>query len=542
MSASERPRRSGSALIAAGIALSRLFGLIRESVFSAFIGLGAAADALAAATRIPNVLQNLLGEGALSAAFIPVYSAELDRDEEEAGKIAGAVAAILALIAAITVVIGVLAARPITQVLAWGFRDDDRLDLAVSLVRITFPAAGLLVLSAWCLGILNSHRRFFLSYVAPVLWNIAQIGAVTIAALVFDVDDLDDLARAAAYGFLIGSALQFLVQVPNVRRLARGLRFQLDTNRPGVREVRRRFGGALLGRGVLQISGYIDTLLASLLVAGAVGALVKAQVLYLMPIALFAISVAAAELPELSRLRSHDEISARAQKGFARIAFFISFIALAYITLGDLIIGTLFERREFSSDDTITVWFVLLAYALGLPASALSRLTQNTLWSQGDTSGPARIAFLRMVVSAVVAILIMGWFDGFTPDDARDLAPATSAPATTDPDLRLGAMGIALAASVAGWTEAIVLGRLAASAVSGVAPLEPLRRLLPAIAGAAFVALALRFVVQDLWTPLAAVIAVGGSGLAYLAGAWALRIDELDLVLVGPLSRYRRRS
>jgi putative peptidoglycan lipid II flippase len=295
-----------------------------------------------------------------------------------------------------------------------------------------------------------------------------------------------------------------------------------------------------MGRGVLQISGYIDTLLASLLVAGAVGALVKAQVLYLMPIALFAISVAAAELPELSRLTDHAEIRDRAQAGFRRIAFFISFIALSYVVLGDLIVATLFERREFSSDDTMTVWVVLLAYAIGLPASALSRLTQNTLWSQGDTTGPARVAFVRTVVSAVLAAAVMWWFDGYSPADARDLVPATRAADSTDDTLRLGAMGIALAASVAGWTEAIVLGRLSRRAVAGVSPLQPLRRLAPAIASSAAVAVIARFLVDDLWAPLAALIAVGLSGLAYLGVARATHIEEVDLVLLGPLARHRR--
>ena len=540
MSARQRPARSGSTLVAAGILLSRTFGLIRESVFSAFIGLGPAADALAAATRIPNVLQNLLGEGALSAAFIPVYSAELERDEEEAGRVAGAVAAVLAVVASVTVLVGVVAARPITKVLAWGFRDDERLDLAVSLVRITFPAAGLLVLSAWCLGILNSHRRFFLSYVAPVLWNVAQIGLVAGAALLFGVDDLDDLARAAAFGFLLGALFQFLVQVPNVVTLARGLRIRLDLARPGVRDVRRRFGGALLGRGVLQISGYVDTLLASLLVAGAVGALVKAQVLYLMPIALFAISIAASELPELSRLTDHDEIRRRAQAGFGRIAFFISFIALSYVLLGDLIAATLFERREFTSDDTVVVWTILVAYAVGLPASALSRLTQNTLWSQGNTAGPARIAALRMVVSAVAAIVIMRWFDELAPADVRDAVPTVDEPESVDPSLRLGAAGIALAASIAGWIEAIVLGRLAGRTVAGVRPLQPLLRLLPSIGAAAVVAVAARAVVGDLWTPLAAAVAVAVTGLAYVGVGRATGVREVDLLLVGPAARWRR--
>ena len=174
----DSPKRSASVLVAAGILLSRLSGVIRTSVFAAFLGVGGANDAFITATRIPNVLQMLLGEGTLSASFIPVYSTEIERDEEEAGRIAGAIASLLALVAAVIVILSTIFAEQIAWVVLLGDSNDARFDLTVTLLRIIFPSAGLLVLSGWCLGILNSHRQFFLSYVAPVLWNIAQIAAV----------------------------------------------------------------------------------------------------------------------------------------------------------------------------------------------------------------------------------------------------------------------------------------------------------------------------------------------------------------------------
>ena len=163
--ASRRP----AAVVAAGILSSRLAGLARERAMSNYLGVGPAVDAFRAAMRIPNVLQNLLGEGVLSASFIPVYASALERgDEEEAGRIAGAVAGLLAALAGTLVVIGVVFARPLTSVLAPGFTGET-FELTVTLTRILTPGIGVLVLSAWCLGVLNSHRRFFLSYVAPVL-------------------------------------------------------------------------------------------------------------------------------------------------------------------------------------------------------------------------------------------------------------------------------------------------------------------------------------------------------------------------------------
>jgi putative peptidoglycan lipid II flippase len=166
-SASRFASKRSSFLVAAGILLSRIAGLIRDRVFAHYFGNSDAADAFKAAFRIPNALSNLFGEGVLSASFIPVYAGLLARDEEEeARRTAGAVAALLALSTSILVLIGVLATPYLIDAIAPGFSGEKR-DLTIRLVRILFPGAGLLVLSAWCLGILNSHRRFFLSYITP---------------------------------------------------------------------------------------------------------------------------------------------------------------------------------------------------------------------------------------------------------------------------------------------------------------------------------------------------------------------------------------
>ncbi len=559
--------RSASALVAIGILLSRLAGLIRESVFSAFLGIGAASDALSIAIRLPNVMQMLLGEGTLSASFIPVYSAEVERDEEEAGRIAGAIAALLAVVTFAIVLIAVILARPIAWVVAAGIRDEPHFDLAVTLIRITFPSAGILVLSAWCLGILNSHRRFFLSYVAPVLWNIAQIAAITIAALVLgigdgdltviaegaelsdaqkrelaqeNVDVLGGLATAAAIGFFVGSCLQFLIQTPLVFRLAKGLRFRLDTTITGVRTVISRFWGAVLSRGVVQISALVDSFIALLLVTGAVTALFKAQLLYILPVSIFAVSIASTELPEMSKMTVRDDIRLRAVAGYQRILFFVSFSALTYVLLGDRVVGTLFERGAWGSDETLQTWMVLGAYALGLPAAAVSRLTQNAVWSRGDTVGPARIATVRLVVAVVVALATMFAFDQIGPSDIREALPTIDGSPGND-TLRMGAMGITFGSAIASWVEAVLLGRLADRHIPGMRPLAALPRLVPALAAAGLVAILGRIITQDMVRPVALVIAGGASGLTYLAVCRITNISEVNLFLKGPLRRLRVR-
>jgi len=193
-------------LVGSGIFLSRIAGLVRVSVFAYFFGNSDAADAFNAAFRIPNFLQNLFGEGVLSASFIPVYANLLARDEkEEARRVAGAVAALLGLVTSILVLIGVLITPWLIYVLAPGFVGQKR-DLTILLVRIFFPGAGLLVWSAWCLGVLNSHGKFFLSYTAPVVWN-----AIIILSMLLFGWRLSqyDLAQYAAWGSVAGAFCRF---------------------------------------------------------------------------------------------------------------------------------------------------------------------------------------------------------------------------------------------------------------------------------------------------------------------------------------------
>ena len=273
-------------LVGAGILLSRIAGLIRERVFAHYLGNSDAAGAFKAALRIPNLLQNLFGEGVLSASFIPVYARlRAEGREQEAGQMAGVIASLLTLIVALLVVLGTMASGSLIDIIAPGFSGDVRA-LTIRLVRIMFPGVGLLVLSAWCLGVLNSHRQFFLSYVAPVLWNVAQITALIVfgSRLSSSRAEQMDLVRVVSWSTVIGAALQFGVQLPVAIRLVRGLRPGLSLQSASVRRVLSSFTPVVIGRGVVQLSAYIDQLLASYLGAPAVAAMFYAQQLYLLPI------------------------------------------------------------------------------------------------------------------------------------------------------------------------------------------------------------------------------------------------------------------
>lgn len=460
-------RLSGAPAAATGIALSRLTGLIRAALITNFLGIGAVGDAFAAALRIPNALQNLLGEGALSAAFIPEYATTLERDRAEAGRLAGAIAAFLLGLTALLVGIGVLAARPLTRLIAWGFTGAT-FELTVTLVRIVMIGSGLLVLSSWCLGILNSHRRFFVSYVAPVIWNATQIAVVvTVVAMAWTGADV---ATAVAWAIVAGAGAQVVFQLPAIRAVNSSIVPCSPFKRPDARRVMRRFGPAILGRGALQLSAFADLALATLLSVGATAALAASQLLYILPLSIIGMSVVAAELPEMSRLNDADR-ARRVSHRLVQTGFLMSGVTVVYLAAGHAIVDAVFNlgglRVRIVDDDIILIALTLGAYALGLPALVASRLLQNACYSIGDTSTPSRIALVRVTVSFVVGITLMftadrllivnGSITGFGDLDLSFTPLQTTVRLDESLPARLGAVGLAFGAACGAYIEFFLL-------------------------------------------------------------------------------------
>jgi putative peptidoglycan lipid II flippase len=429
-------------MVASGILLSRLVGLVRNRVFAHYFGTSDAADAFNAAFRIPNFLQNLFGEGVLSASFIPVYAGLRARgDEAEARRVAGAVAALLGLVTAALVLLGVALTPWLIAVIAPGFTGEKR-EATIRLVRILFPGAGLLVLSAWCLGVLNSHRRFFLSYAAPVLWNLAIIASLIAFG---GRRSAYDLAEIGAWGSVLGSLLQFAVQMPTVTRLLAGTWPRLVRGSAQVREVLRNFGPVFVGRGVVQISAYVDTVLASLLPTGAVAGLSYAQVLYTLPVSLFGMSVSAAELPTMAgavgtEVERAAFLRERLGTGLRQIAFFVVPSAMAFLALGDVVTGALYQSGAFTREMTVYVWGILAGSAVGLLASTMGRLYASTYYALHDTRTPLRFAVVRVALTIGLGYLA-----------------ALPLPRLLGIDPRWGAAGLTASAGVAGWVEFVLL-------------------------------------------------------------------------------------
>jgi len=516
-------------LVGAGILLSRIVGLIRQRVFAYYFGNSAAKDAFDAAFRIPNFLQNVFGEGALSASFIPVYANLLARhDEREAGRLAGAIFALLALVTSLLVLLGVLATPYLVAIIAPGF-EGERRELATQLIKIFFPGAGLLVLSAWCLGILNSHRRFFLSYTAPVVWNLSII-----SALVFFGGRVgqSSLAVYAAWGSVIGSALQFGVQLPTVFRLAKHIRPVLDYSSTHVRTVLRNFFPVFISRGVVQISAFVDSMLASLLPTGAVAAITYEQSIYTLPVSLFGMSVSAAELPAMSSAMGNpEEVAAilrrRLDAGLRQIAFFVVPSSMAFLALGDVIVGVLYQTGEFTRGDTRYVWAILAGSSVGLLASTLGRLYASTYYALHDTRTPLRFAVLRVTLG-----VILGYVCGIL------LAPAIGI------DARWGAAGLTAAAGVAGWVEFFLLRRTLNRRIGKTGlPLSFTARLWLAVIVAAAVGWALKLTIGQLQPFLMAVAVLIPYGLSYFAITSLFKLPEARSIIsriLRPLKIRRR--
>jgi putative peptidoglycan lipid II flippase len=534
----QAPARSAAGVVGVGILLSRVAGLVRERVLATYFGTSLYADVFSAGLRLPNVLQNLLGEGTLSASFIPAYSALLGQGRtQEAGRVAGAMFALLLAVAGAISLLGALLAPLLVSIFTPGFAGERR-ELLIDVVRIVFPMTGVLVLSAWALGVLNSHRRFFLPYFAPVLWNTAIIGALVLFG---SRVTLSSLVIAAAWGALLGGVLQFAVQLPLVLKLDREIRLSTGRAEPAFKEAVRKAGPAILGRGVVQLSGYLDLVLATLLAVGAFARLRYAQTLYLLPVSLFAMSVAAAALPDLARDRDGglDTLRRRTAAAVQRVAFYVVPSFIAFVALGDVLVAGLYRAGEFGATDVRVVWWILIGYAVGLLASTTTRVYQSAFFALRDTATPARVATVRVVIAFVAGAVLMVQFEPVTVLGVA--IPAGALGSFTAAGVPLGPLGLAAGASLGAWVEWLLLRRRLRAQLGdvGTNALAFARMLVAALLAAA----AGRWVGFEIAgmaaLPGAAIVcAVYGAG--YFGLAAMLRLDEARALLSGIVRRVAR--
>ena len=515
-------------MVGAGILFSRILGVLRQRAFAHYLGTSDAAGAFDAAFRIPNFLQNVFGEGALSASFIPVYAKLLAKNEEkEAARVANAVLTLLALMTSVIVLIGILT-TPYWIILFTKSFDENSRELTIRLVRILFPGAGLLVLSAWCLGVLNSHRRFFLSYTAPVAWNLAIIGTL----LWFGGrEEQFRLAEITAWGSVVGSVLQFAVQLPTVLKLIRRLRPVLDIVSENVRTVLRNFFPVFISRGVVQISAFVDAMLAGLISEQAVASLTYAQSLYTLPISLFGMSVSAAELPAMSSaLGTGDQVASelrtRLNQGLRRIALFIVPSVVAILTLGDVMVAVLYQTGQFGTEATRYVWAILAGSTIGLLASTLGRLYSSTYYALHDTRTPLRFAILRVTLGMALGYVV-----------------AIHVPPLLGIDPKWGAAGLTTSSGLVGWIEFILLRRTLNRRIghTGLSAAYMTKLWVSAVGGAAL-AWGIKLLIGARHPAIAALVVLVPFGLTYFGLAWLWRVPEAAAVINRALRTLRLRT
>jgi putative peptidoglycan lipid II flippase len=390
--------------------LSRVLGYVRDMVMASFFGAGLASDAFIAAFRVPNLLRRLFGEGSLSIAFVPVFSDCLSRQgKAEAEQMAGSALRLLTVVLASVTVVGIVLAPLIVRLLAYGFTDDpQKYDLCVHLTRIMMPYIFFIGLVALCMGILNVLGHFAAPALAPTLLNAAMIGTVICFAWISPSQNTR--VAGLALGVLLGGVLQLGLQLPFLVR--RGIRFWRAAPlwHPALKQVLVLMGPAVFGAAVYQINSLVICLLGSLLPQGSITYLYYADRLVQFPLGMFAIALATAVLPTLSRQAA--ELQWDALRGtFAhaiKLIFFITLPCMAgLIVLRTPIVAMLFRHGAFGDQSTRLTAEALLYYGVGLWAFSAVRILIYTFYALQDTRTPVQMAIIAIIANVVLGVILM---------------------------------------------------------------------------------------------------------------------------------------
>ena len=393
---------------------SRVTGLIRDIAFAQFLGSGPIADAFFVAFRIPNFFRRIFGEGALSAAFVPVYSEYESRyPEREVKAFLSLMAGRLGLILTLFTFFGVLFAPQLIHLIAPGFAAEPlKFDAAVTTLRLAFPYLFFISLVALAAGILNTHSRFAVAAVTPVLLNLCLIATVWLW-----VPTSENPAMALGGGVLLAGFIQFGFQLPFLRRLGRLPRPTLRARsseeglaEAGVSQVFRLMLPAIFGVSIAQINLLVNTILASFLVTGSVSWLYYSDRLMEFPLGVFGVALATVILPSLSRdvAEGNDTKYGMTLDWALRLVFLICVPAtIGLVTLAVPLIATLFQYGAFSADDVEMASRSLVAFAIGLPAFVLIKVLAPGFYARKDTRTPVVIGAIAMAVNVVVALLLV---------------------------------------------------------------------------------------------------------------------------------------
>lgn len=388
--------------------VSRVLGFIRMMVIARVFGAGMVADAFFVAFRISNLLREVLAEGSMSAAFIPVFSEYLHtRSKEEARELASSIFYILMFILVGVVLLGIAFTPAIVSAIAHGYVPyPEKFSLIVKLTRIMFPYILFIGLSAVTMGVLNSMGSFTAPAFAPVMLNLAMIGAA-----LFLSPRMANPIAGLAIGVVFGGLLQLLIQLPPLNKKGMGFYFVLKPRSEGVKKVGRLTVPVIGSQAVTQINIFVSSLIATYLPEGSVSYLFYGMNLYQFPHGIFGISIATAVLPSMSRqaaVADYKSLKETLSFGLRYIFFIMLPSMVGLIVLRVPISSLLFQRGKFSYEDTLGTAYALLFYAMGLWAYSGVRIINAAFYSLQDTRTPVVGAFLSVSANAALSLLLMG--------------------------------------------------------------------------------------------------------------------------------------
>ncbi len=394
--------------ISAATFLSRILGFIRDMVVAKVFGATLAADAFFVAFRITNLLRELLAEGSMSAAFIPVFTEYLAlRSKEEARELASALFNLLLFILFGVVLLGIALSPYIVSAIAPGFIDmPEKFSMTVHLTRLMFPYMLFIGLAAVTMGILNSMGSFTTPALSPVMLNLSMIGFALFAS-----PRMDNPIAGLAMGVLLGGFLQLLIQLPPIKKKGMGFYLIWKPAHDGVRRVLKLSVPIIGSLAVTQINIFISSILASFLMVGSISYLYYATRLYQFPHGIFGIAIATAILPAMSRQAAAGDVdSLRDTLSFGiKYILFINIPAMVgLIVLAVPITSLLFQRGEFDYRDTLGTAYAVEYFAVGLWAFSGVRIVNSAFYALKDTKTPVWSAFFSAVANVVFSLSLMG--------------------------------------------------------------------------------------------------------------------------------------
>ena len=410
------PRRSlaGSAgLVSFATSLSRIGGLVREQLFASLLGAGMYSDAFVVAFRVPNLLRDLLAEGALSTAFVPTFTERLVRGgKRDAYALANLVFTTLFVVTGVVVVIGVIGATPIVRVIAPGFAaTPGKIELTAQLTRILFPFLPMVALAAVLMGMLNAQQRFFVPALAPALFNLAAI--VVGIGLYFTHVTTPVAVVGWTLAVLLGGLVQMGVQVPPLVRAGWRYRprFSPRFADPGLRQIARLMAPAVVGLSATQLNILVNNILASRLEQGSPSWINYAFRLMQLPIGVFGVAVATVNLAAVSRHAAAGDMT-RFRATLAQALKLVAFLTLpataGLVALREPIVALLYEHGRFTAYDTARTAAVLAAYAVGLYAYASVKVLAPAFYALHATRLPMYASLLAVAVNIVANLALSG--------------------------------------------------------------------------------------------------------------------------------------